>query len=152
MKYADLIHFDPIETVVQLREADRAASARRLVQTFVISERMADQLTNLVFKQLQFRQAGRQQGPAHRWQLWNRQVALDGRDLGHRRARRPRRSCDQLARRGSDRQHRGAVQGPARRDRLHHDVAAGQFVCATLEDKLADLGVSYDVPVGVRGE
>jgi predicted ATPase len=28
MNYADLIQFDPIETVVQLREADRAASAR----------------------------------------------------------------------------------------------------------------------------
>ncbi len=40
MKYADLIHFDPIETVVQLREADRLASARRLVETFVISNRM----------------------------------------------------------------------------------------------------------------
>ncbi|TNF32509.1 MAG: ATP-binding protein [Deltaproteobacteria bacterium] len=54
MKYADLIQFDPIETVVQLREADRAASARRLVETFVISDRMGEQLADLVLPQLQF--------------------------------------------------------------------------------------------------
>ena len=42
MKYSDLIQFEPIETVVQLREADTAADARRLVETFVISDRMAE--------------------------------------------------------------------------------------------------------------
>ena len=54
MKYSDLIQFEPIESVIQLLEADDQADARRLVETFVISERMADQLTNLVFKQLRF--------------------------------------------------------------------------------------------------
>jgi hypothetical protein len=54
MRYADLIHFEPIESVVQLREADAAAEARRLVQTFVISDRMVEQLVDLVFAQLQF--------------------------------------------------------------------------------------------------
>jgi Family of unknown function (DUF6079) len=54
MKYSDLIQFEPIETVVQLREADTAAYARRLVETFVISDRMADLLGDLVFPQLQF--------------------------------------------------------------------------------------------------
>ena len=42
MKYSDLIQFDPIETVVQLRDANQAAAARRLVETFVISGEMAD--------------------------------------------------------------------------------------------------------------
>jgi hypothetical protein len=41
MKYSDLIKFEPIETVVQLREADSATDARRLVETFVISDRIA---------------------------------------------------------------------------------------------------------------
>ena len=54
MRYADLIHFEPIESVVQLREADAAAEARRLVTTFVISDRMVEQLVDLVFAQLQF--------------------------------------------------------------------------------------------------
>src|SRR4029077_10496862 len=56
MKYSDLIQFEPIETVVQLREADTAADARRLVETFDISDRMAELLGNLVFPQLQFSQ------------------------------------------------------------------------------------------------
>lgn len=54
MKYGELIQFDPIETVVQLRDADKAAEARRLVSTFVISEEMAEKLVDLVFAQLQF--------------------------------------------------------------------------------------------------
>lgn len=54
MRYAELIHFEPIESVVQLREADAAAEARRLVTTFVISDRMVEQLVDLVFAQLQF--------------------------------------------------------------------------------------------------
>ena len=54
MKYSELIKFEPIESVVQLREADSASDARRLVETFVISERMAELLVDLVFPQLQF--------------------------------------------------------------------------------------------------
>lgn len=53
MKYSELIQFEPIETIVQLREADEAGEARRLVETFVISERMAELLRDLVFPQLQ---------------------------------------------------------------------------------------------------
>ncbi len=54
MKYADLIQFEPIETVVQLRAADKAIEAQRLVATYVISEDMAEKLIDLVFPQLQF--------------------------------------------------------------------------------------------------
>jgi hypothetical protein len=56
MKYGDLIQFEPIESVVQLRDADEAAAARQLVQTYVISEEMAERLVNLVVPQLQFDQ------------------------------------------------------------------------------------------------
>jgi DNA replication protein DnaC len=54
MKYGDLIQFEPIESVVQLRDADEAAAARQLVQTYVISSEMAEKLTSLVVPQLQF--------------------------------------------------------------------------------------------------
>ncbi len=54
MRYRDLFQFEPIETVIQLREADREDAARHLVQTYVISDRMADQLANVVIPQLQF--------------------------------------------------------------------------------------------------
>ncbi len=39
MKYADLIEFESIESVVQLSEANAEAEARKLVETFAISER-----------------------------------------------------------------------------------------------------------------
>ena len=54
MKYDELMHFDPIETVVQLRDADDTAAARHLVSSYVISDEMAEKLSALVFPQLQF--------------------------------------------------------------------------------------------------
>lgn len=54
MLYRDLIQFEPIETIIQLREADREDAARELVQSYVVSDRMADQLINLVIPQIQF--------------------------------------------------------------------------------------------------
>jgi hypothetical protein len=56
MKYGDLIQFEPIESVVQLRDADEAATARQLIDTYVISEEMAEKLIGLVIPQLQFDQ------------------------------------------------------------------------------------------------
>ena len=56
MKCADLIQFEPIESVVQLRDADEATTARQLVETYVISEEMAEKLVGLVIPQLQFGQ------------------------------------------------------------------------------------------------
>jgi hypothetical protein len=53
MRYRDLIQFDPIDSIIQLREADSQQAAAHLVRTYVISQRMADQLANLVFEQLQ---------------------------------------------------------------------------------------------------
>ena len=54
MKYEELIRFNPIESVVQLRDADEAAAARHLVTSYVISDEMAEKLSSLVFPQLQF--------------------------------------------------------------------------------------------------
>ena len=54
MKYRDLIQFDPIETVVQLRHADEATVARRLVATYVVGDEMAERLTGVAIPQLRF--------------------------------------------------------------------------------------------------
>ncbi|PLY12604.1 MAG: ATPase [Sedimenticola sp.] len=56
MKYGDLIQFDPIESVVQLRDADKSSAAQHLVNTYVISDEMAERLTQLVIPQMQFDQ------------------------------------------------------------------------------------------------
>ncbi|MDQ7066311.1 MAG: DUF6079 family protein, partial [candidate division KSB1 bacterium] len=54
MKYNELIHFEPIESVVQLRDADETTNAKHLVSTYVISDEMAERLIHLVFPNLQF--------------------------------------------------------------------------------------------------
>lgn len=54
MKYSDLVQFEPIESVIELRAADASQEALRLVETFVISEGMAEQLTTLVFPHLRY--------------------------------------------------------------------------------------------------
>ena len=54
MRYSDLIQFDPIEEVIQLRDADESKTAQHLVSTYVISDEMAERLTDVVFPQIQF--------------------------------------------------------------------------------------------------
>ena len=56
MKYGELIQFEPIESVVQLRDADETDAARQLASTYVISAEMSEKLTGLVIPQLQFDQ------------------------------------------------------------------------------------------------
>ena len=56
MKYGDLIQFDPIESVVQLRDADKSSAAHILVNTYAISDEMAERITQLVIPQMQFDQ------------------------------------------------------------------------------------------------
>ena len=62
MKYDDLFQFEPIETVIQLTEADSAERAMHLVKTFVISDRMADQLSELAIPNLQFNEPADNKG------------------------------------------------------------------------------------------
>lgn len=55
MKYGELVDFDPIETVIVLREADQVTEAKKLVETYAISDDMAKKLTGIVFPHLQFK-------------------------------------------------------------------------------------------------
>jgi len=50
--YRELVQFEPLDTVVQLKEAAEVSEARRLVKTYVVSDRMVEQLAGLVFPQL----------------------------------------------------------------------------------------------------
>lgn len=54
MKYGELIAFDPIQSVKILRSADAHEQAEEDVRTFVISDRMGDQLRDVIFPNLQF--------------------------------------------------------------------------------------------------
>ena len=57
MKYQDIISFQPIESVIELRQANKADKARELVSTYVISDPMADRICELIIPQLQFAKA-----------------------------------------------------------------------------------------------
>ena len=52
MKYGQLINFDPIETVIQIKDADDSAKAARLVETYVMSDDMADMINEKILSQL----------------------------------------------------------------------------------------------------
>jgi len=54
MQYAELIQFESLEPVIQLRHAE--FSVKRLITTYVISDEMAAKLIHLVFEQLRFDQ------------------------------------------------------------------------------------------------
>lgn len=54
MRYGDLIQFEPIESVIQLLDANRPDEAKKLVATYVISDDMADRITKQIIPQLSF--------------------------------------------------------------------------------------------------
>ncbi len=54
MKYSELIQFEPLETIVQLKDANAEDGARKLVSSYVISEKMAGKINSLLIRQLQF--------------------------------------------------------------------------------------------------
>lgn len=54
MKYSELVHFEPIESIVQLRETSNRDYAYNLLDTYVISERMAEMINEIMIEQLQY--------------------------------------------------------------------------------------------------
>ena len=54
MRYGDLIQFEPIESVIQLLDANRPDEAKKLVATYVISDDMAERISRLMVPQLSF--------------------------------------------------------------------------------------------------
>lgn len=57
MKYSELIQFEPLETIVELKEANKEAGAKHLVETFVISRQMSQWLCDTVMPILRFDQS-----------------------------------------------------------------------------------------------
>ena len=54
MRYADLIQFEPIESVIQLLDANRPDEATKLVATYVISDDMAERISKQMIPQISF--------------------------------------------------------------------------------------------------
>ena len=54
MRYGELIQFEPIESVIQLLDANRPDEAKKLVSTYVISDDMAERISKFIIPQLSF--------------------------------------------------------------------------------------------------
>ena len=54
MRYGDLIQFEPIESVIQLLDANRPDEAKKLVSTYVISDDMAERIAKQMIPQISF--------------------------------------------------------------------------------------------------
>lgn len=54
MKYSDLVEFEPITTVIQIKDANKKDRAKELVRTFVISKNMEENITKLLIPNIQF--------------------------------------------------------------------------------------------------
>ena len=54
MRYSDLIQFEPIESVIQLLDANRPEEAKKLVATYVISDDMAERIAKQMIPQIAF--------------------------------------------------------------------------------------------------
>lgn len=52
MKYRDLIRFEPIETVIQIRDADDSARAVKLIKSYVMSDDMAQMINDRILTEL----------------------------------------------------------------------------------------------------
>lgn len=52
MKYGELVKFDPINTIIELRDADDSAKAVRLIETYVMSDDMAKMISDRILSQL----------------------------------------------------------------------------------------------------
>lgn len=53
-KYGELIQFEPVTTIIKLQEAGEEARAQQLVSSYVISDKMAVKLADVMIPQLQF--------------------------------------------------------------------------------------------------
>ena len=54
MRYGDVVHFNPIESVVQLRLAGQEDEALKLIKNHVISDEMAEKINGVIFTHPQF--------------------------------------------------------------------------------------------------
>jgi succinate dehydrogenase flavin-adding protein (antitoxin of CptAB toxin-antitoxin module) len=54
MLYNELIQYEAIESLIQLRDASDRDKAKNLVSTYVISEEMSERITRIIIPQLQF--------------------------------------------------------------------------------------------------
>lgn len=145
MKYGDLIEFEPIDEVKEIRRADDPEQAREDVRTYVISDPMAYRLRDVVFPALDLAQSGERKcllivatygtGKTH---LMSVITSLAERADLLSEVTHPEvvKAAEKIAGRYKViRQEIGATKMPLR-----------DIICGMLEDGLASMGVTYKFP------
>lgn len=56
-KYGELIQFEPVTTIIKLKEAAELDRAQQLVASYVISDKMSQKLADIIIPQLQFEES-----------------------------------------------------------------------------------------------
>ena len=56
-KYGELIQFEPVTTIIKLKESAEQHKAQQLVASYVISDKMALKLADIIIPQLQFEES-----------------------------------------------------------------------------------------------
>lgn len=145
MRYGDLVQFDPIESVIQLTDADDQDYAYHLLDTYVISERMAEVLDELVIEQLQFERPVDNKGllivgnygtgKSHLMSVISAIAERSGASQHIRNERIAKRAEEIEGRFKVIRTEIGGVQ-----------MSLRDIVCGVLEEHLAEMGVEYTFP------
>lgn len=145
MRYGDLLHFEPIESVVQLTDANEKESAYKLLDTYVISERMAEVLDELVIEQLQFNRPTDNKGmlivgnygtgKSHLMSVISTIAEVSGSSARMQNERVANKAKEIEGKFKVIRTEIGSVQTSFR-----------DIICGALEDGLEDIGVSYTFP------
>src|SRR5690554_1099944 len=145
MKYNELIQFEPIESIVQLRMAKQQNYAFQLLDTYVISDRMAEAINEIIIEQLQFDHFADNKGllivgnygtgKSHLMSVISTIAEFDGVSK--------RIKNEKVAQKAQ------AIEGKFKVFRTEigsSTMSLRDIICGALEDNLADLGVDYQFP------
>lgn len=144
MKYNELTHFEPIETIIQLKDANQQEYAFHLLSTYVISERMAEKIDEIMVEQLQFERAADNKGllvvgnygtgKSHLMSMISTIAEVPGAAdrVGNQRVATKAREIE------------GKFQ--VTRTEIGSIMPLRDIICGELEDRLAELGVDYKFP------
>ena len=56
-KYGELVQFEPVTTIIKLKESAEQSKAQQLVASYVISDKMSQKLADIIIPQLQFEES-----------------------------------------------------------------------------------------------
>lgn len=145
MKYSELIHFEPIESIVQLRETSQKDYAFSLLDTYVISERMAEVIDEIIIEQLQYSRPADNKGllvvgnygtgKSHLMSVIATIAEIDGSGA--------RISNERVSKKAKEIEGKFKV---IRSEIGSTTMTLRDYICGEIQDALAEMGVDFEFP------